>query len=443
MRHVLRSLPLLLSTALFCGAPLSAQAATVPPRDAVAEVAQAIERHFYDPKRAGKIAADLRSEAGQGRYDRYTDPRDLATALTSRLSQLDGHLRVNWRQPEAKAATAPSPALRRGPAPVAADEDDFSRRRNYGLRKVEVLPGNLGYIDLRELPDLRFGDPSNPVRRALDAALQLVSATDAVIFDLRDNAGGSPAAVGYLISAFTPKHADIYNTFRFREGERMQSVSEAPLDWHSEPRLQVPLYVLTSPRTGSAGEALAYTLQSAGRAVVIGEHSAGAANPGAELPLPQGFSVFVASGSPTNPITRRNWEGDGVTPDVAVPQAQALAKAQQLALEKILARPLAGAAQTDARWTLDALRVQSAPPPELVRADYLGQYDRMQIGDDGGRLFLRNGKRPPQPLIALQRDLFCVADDPSLRLRFERDATGKVASLETLRADGSISRYRR
>ncbi|MGH8080614.1 MAG: S41 family peptidase, partial [Lysobacter sp.] len=295
------SLSPLFAALLLAGASLSAHAgAASSPREAVADVAQAIEQNFYDPERAQKIAGDLRGEAAQGRYDRYADPRDLATALSERLSPLDGHFRVNWRQPETGAGPGPRPD---------ADEVDFSRRRNYGLRKIEVLPGNLGYIDLRELPELQFGDPANPVRRALDAALQLIAATDAVILDLRENGGGSPASVGYLTSAFTAKNADIYNTFRHREGDKMNKESEAPLDWYPDPRLQVPLYVLTSPRTGSAGEALAYTLQSAGRAVVVGEHSAGAANPGGEIPLKQGFSVFVSAGSPTNPITHRNWEG--------------------------------------------------------------------------------------------------------------------------------------
>jgi hypothetical protein len=438
----------LLGLLLLAGA---AQAGAVSPRDAVADVASAIERNFYDAQRARAIAEELRGEAAQGRYDRYADPRDLATALSDRLHPLDAHFRVNWRDPAQPGPApqghrrAPPPGAAPGPGPAAGPAPvDFSRRGNYGLRKVEVLPGNLGYIDLRELPDFAFGDANAPARRALDAALQLIVATDAVIIDLRDNGGGSPAAVGYLTSAFTARNADIYNTFRWREGERMRSDSEAPRDWYRDPRLQVPLYLLTSPRTASAAEALAYTLQSAGRAKVIGEASAGAANPGGDIALKDGFSVFVASGSPTNPITHKNWEGSGVAPDVAVPQREALQTAQQLALERVIAAAPAGADTLDARWTLEALRAQSAPNRDTpAAADYLGQYDRIQIGADGGQLVLRNGQRPPQTLIALQRDLFFVDGNPGLRVRFERGDDGRVTALETLRADGSSNRYRR
>lgn len=439
LRNALRCSALLCLSLLFA----TAQAAKPSPRATVTEVADTIQAYYYDIDRANEIATALRGEAAQGRYDRYGDPRDLATALSERIRPLDGHFRVNWRAPDA-AGQAPRPGMRPGPGPGpgGAAPVDFSPRRNYGLRRVEVLPGNVGYIDLRELPHFEFGDPNEPARRALEAALQLVIATDAVIIDLRDNGGGSPASVGYLTSAFTPKNADIYNRFRLRRGDTMRSESEAPQDWYPAPRLQVPLYVLTSARTGSAAEALAYTLKNAGRAVVVGQASAGAANPGGEIPLAAGFSVFVSTGSPISPITQSNWEGTGVVPDVAVAPAEALSTAQRLALEAALKQGLSGAAAVDTRWALDALQAQAAPSDSTNPTDYLGQYERIQIGQDGGRVILRNGKRPPQPLATLQRDLFYVAADPSVRIKFERASDGRVAALEILRSDGSSNRYR-
>lgn len=461
--HRRRRWPVLIRSPLLClallcaGAQAATPTSTPDPRATVEEVAATIDASYYDIARAADIARTLRSEAGQGRYDRYRDPRDLATTLSSRLQPYDAHFRVNWRAPEAAAGPgqasrdAAPRAIGGGPPPGARPPDeDFSRRRNYGLRRVEVLPGNIGYVDLRELPDLAFGEPEDPARRALDATLQLIGATDAVIIDLRDNGGGSPAAVGYLTSAFTAKHADIYNTFHIRREGTVHTISEAPEDWYASPRLQVPLYLLTSARTGSAAEALAYTLKNAGRAQVVGQASAGAANPGREIPLSAGFSVFVSHGSPISPITHRNWEGSGVAPDVDVAPAQALETAQRLALETVLKRGLAGAAATDARWTLEALRARAEASADVAaadQADYPGQYERMRIERDqdpreGSRLLLRNGKRPPQPMAALQRDLFYLAADPAVRVRFERDRDGRVAALEVLRADGSSSLYR-
>lgn len=428
--------------ALCAPAVAAPPAATAGPRAIVEQVANAIDRNFYDPDRAARLAARLREEASAGRYDADTDPRDLATALSQRLRPEDNHFRVEWRDP-AQAATP------RGPGPSPGVSADASRRRNYGLRAVETLPGNLGYLDLRELPDLDFDDPADPARRAIDAALTLLADRDAVIVDLRGNGGGSPASVGYLTSAFTARGAPIYNRFRARRDGQMGSFDEAPQQWYPQPRLEVPLYLLTSARTGSAAEALAYTLQAARRATVIGEASAGAANPGAEFPLAAGYSVFVSTGSPTNPITGGNWEGRGVQPDVAIGAAQALDAARIRALEQVLSGRKDGPAAVDARWALDALRAQTAPDAAALASagrdigDYAGQYERLRIDAEGGRLVLRDGRRPPQALTALQRDLFCLSDDPAVRVRFERGADGRVAALETLRSDGRSNRYRR
>ncbi|WP_394537546.1 S41 family peptidase [Lysobacter enzymogenes] len=436
--HCRRRAAALCLIALCAPAVAASPAAPAGPRAIVAQVADAIDRNFYDPQRAARLAAQLREEAGAGRYDADTDPRDLATALSRRLRPEDNHFRVEWRDP-AQAAAAP---LGPGPGASADAFADASRRRNYGLRALQTLPGNIGYLDLRELPDLDFADPADPARRALDAALALLAERDAVIVDLRNNGGGSPAAVGYLTSAFTARGAPIYNRFRARRDGQLRSFDEAPQQWYPQPRLDVPLYLLTSARTGSAAEALAYTLQAARRATVIGEASAGAANPGGEFPLASGYSVFVSTGSPTNPITGGNWEGRGVQPDLASDAAQALDTARIQALERILAGRQDGPAALDARWALEALRAQAAPAA-LAVADYPGQYERLRIDADGGGLVLRDGRRPPQPLTALQRDLFCLSDDPTVRLRFERGADGRVAALETLRSDGRSNRYRR
>ena len=84
-----------------------------------------------------------------------------------------------------------------------------------------------------------------------------------------------------------------------------------------------PIYVLTSPRTFSAGEGLAFILQERKRAVVIGEVTAGAANPGRSYPAGTMFEITVPNGRVVTAITKRNWEGSGVTPDIIVPAADA------------------------------------------------------------------------------------------------------------------------
>jgi hypothetical protein len=426
--------------------PTAAVAAPAPaPREVVTRTAKAIEDLYFDPAKAKAIAADLRKEAAAGRYDALTDPRDLATALSDRLRPLDHHFGVSYQPPGPGAARAGGP----GPAPGAAsgppsgpppgpspEDEAFDRRANYGFRKVEVLPGGVGYIEMRQFAD--FQTDTDPARAAVDAALTLVSGADAVIIDLRDNGGGSPAMVGYLVSAFTPKDADIYNVFHSREGTE----SEAPATPYAHPRLDVPLYILVSGRTGSAAEALPYTLQAARRAIVVGETTGGAANPGSPAPLGDGFSIFISRGSPINAVTKANWEGTGVKPDIPVPAAQALDRARTLALEAILAKAPDSPTAKDSRWALEAIRAQ-ADPPAVIRADYLGAYGPMTILEQGNRLILQRGTRPPRVLLPLGGDVFFVESDPALRVVFERDAAGKVAAFGMDSSSGPGGRYRR
>ena len=408
--------------ALLCCLDASSQ-----PRDDVKEIAELIQQHYFDPQRAATIAAGLQQDADSGSFDGLADRSDLAVELTQRLKKLDRHFAVLWSAAPASGSAQPG------------NQDTSARRANYGFRRVERLPGNIAYLDLSFVADIDFTLESAPARQAADAALALVRGADAVILDLRTNGGGAPSMVGYLVSAFVEPKADVFNTFYSRAGTQ----SERPAMAYAEPMLAVPLYVLTSPRTASAAEAIAFTLQSCGRAIIVGEPSAGAANPGTFFSTPQGLSVFISTGSPRNPVNGRNWEGDGVRPDVAAPTPRALSKAQGLALEKVLAGAIEAAARVDAQWALDALRVNANPYAPKSLAPYAGNYGPVRILLRGGNLTIigRQGE-PPLALVALQEDLFHVDGDPSRRVAFQR-ANGTAIGLEIRRPNGDVRKLRR
>ena len=407
--------------------------AQASPRPHVEDVARAIEQNYFDEARARQIATGLREAAAKGEFDALTDNRELASALTRKLEPFDRHFRVGWTDAPRAQPAADSPVL--SPAQSQAQQ----RRGNYGVRRAEVLPGNVGYLDLRGFASFEFGVAGQPEREAIDAALRLLAGTDALIIDLRDNGGGAPQMVGYLASAFVRKEADIFNTFQGRG----RTMSEAPLDWHPQPRLDTPLFVLTSARTASAAEAFAYTLQGAKRAIVVGEASMGAANPGGDVDAGQGFSVFVSFATPINPITKTNWEGRGVTPDVAVAPAAALVTARGLALEAVLAKGLPPELATDTRWALEALRAETGTSPPVSADDYVGAYGMMAIDTVQGRLVLQQGRQPVRTLLPLGDDGFAVLENPSQRVVFQRTAEGRVEALEVRYSDGDVRRHRR
>lgn len=433
MRIILIAAALLAATSAVAQTPASpapASAGQPAPRQTVEAVAARIRELYFDPGAGDRIADGLEAAAASGEFDDLTDPRDLAATLGARLRPLDAHFNVVF---DPAGPTAPPVRRERPPEGVRPAGPGPEARAHYGFRKVEVLPGNVGYIDLRQFSNIDFANPADPARRAADAALAFVADTDAIIFDLRDNGGGAPSMVGYLTSAFTPANAPIYNVFHSREGTQ----SEAPDIYHPTPRLDVPVYVLISGRTGSAGEAFPYTLQGARRATIVGEASGGAANPGGMVPVGGGFAVFISQGSPRNPATGGNWEGAGVQPDVATSWSEALTRAHELALEGIVA---ADAARTDAVWALEALRT-TAEAGDL--SAYAGTYGEQVVSVAGDRLSVLRGRRPPVILQRLDGDTFTVVGDPGRRLRFTRDAAGAVTAMETLSFAGPAARARR
>jgi hypothetical protein len=407
------------------------QPALGAPRDTVDMLATLIDNNFYDQDKARDIAYELRREAQAGAYDTVADPRDLASLLTRKLKTFDRHFNVTWTgKPPGEAGPGSSVEFT---APPGEAQD---RRSSYGFRSVEMLPGAIGYIDMRFFADFATGKPNEPARAAADAALRLVSGADAVIIDLRFNGGGSPAMVGYLVSAFVPANADVYNVILRRNGTE----SERPKQLYPQPRVDVPLYVLISGRTASAAESTAYTLQAARRAIVVGESSAGAANPGGELPVGEGFNVFVSTGTPFNPVTKKNWEGAGVQPDVRAPSDQALVRAEILALESVLAKsPRA----LDTQWTLEALRAEQTPPGGPPLSEYKGMYADAIVATADGQLALHRARQPPLTLMRLGGDVFFVRSEPFRRVRFERDAHGKVKGFEYVRSSGQSIWYPR
>lgn len=329
---------------------------------------------------------------------------------------------------------APPPSVATVEEPrLTIDYDDQVRRMNFGFRTVEVLAGNIGYIDLRFFPDIDFDAAESPERQAADAALQTLAHADAVIIDLRDNGGGSPAMATYLASAFLPANVNAYMVERDGSG---RETSLRPLQPYPHPRSDIPVIIMISARTASAAEALPYMLQSAGRAIVVGQPSMGAASVAKPIVTPSGFSVFVPFAEIISPLTNANWEGDGVQPNIAGPIEQAKNHAWILALHKVLERGLPAAIAAEDLWIIQALESEAVVAP---LNSYPGRYRDAQVFIKHGSLHYKLGERPPWILRALSADLFTVEDEPTRRVRFNRDAQGRITGLNVLWSEGSIS----
>src|SRR5258708_13637049 len=162
-----------------------------------------------------------------------------------------------------------------------------------------------------------------------------VAHRDAIIFDLRQKGGGQ-TAMGTVIATYMlarPTHLiDIYNR---KEDSTTQNWT---LSYLPGPRLtKQPVFVLTSKRTFSGAEEFAFDLKNQKRATIVGETTGGGAHPVSGHTVADYFMVGVPFAKSLDPVTKTNWEGTGVEPDVKVPAADALTTAEKLASEKIQA----------------------------------------------------------------------------------------------------------
>jgi len=295
---------------------------------------------------------------------------------------------------------------------------DPVRRTNYGLGRIDVLPGNVGYLDIRG-----FSGAANVVS-AVRSALEYLQGTDAIIFDLRRNGGGSPFSVNAIISHFTTEDTVASLTVKNRSGnQEFTRYTYASVPGPRRPT--VPLYVLTSGATASAGEDFTFVLKNMKRATIVGGTTAGAGHNNANLDLGEGFNASLSFTRVTDPKTGAEWERVGVTPDVPVDQARALEVAHALALKTIAAK------ETDERWrrVLDLTRegIEAQASPRTVAAatlaGYAGTYEggRTVTVDAGRLMFSPRPGAPPEPLVPLTDSTFALG---ALRVAFERDAGG-------------------
>ena len=191
-----------------------------------------------------------------------------------------------------------------------------------GLERIEILPGNVGYVDVLMFSD----DPAAALR--VDSMMAAFAGVSALVIDLRRNIGGAPMLIRHISTYLFEKPTHLVSSF----ARGMAAPQERwTLDKVPGKRLtNVPVYVLTSRRTISAGESFTFGLKSVGRITIVGERTAGGGHFGRVIPLVGGYSMFLPVGRTYDPRTNEGWQTEGIVPDVEVAQDQALERALQV-----------------------------------------------------------------------------------------------------------------
>ena len=282
-----------------------------------------LNEFYVFPETAKKMGEALRARQKRGEYDASIEAEAFATLLTNHLQEVshDKHLHVNF---------VPSVIPKGGPAPNPEAEARMRtqmERSNCFFEKVERLASNVGYLKFNAFADPAVCGPT------ATAAMNFLGNVDAIIFDLRDNGGGDPKMVAYISSYLFGESTHLNDLYNRKEDSTTQYWT---LSYVPGKRLAgKPVFVLTSKRTFSGAEEFTYNLKNLKRATIVGETTGGGAHPVAGHRIDDHFTIGVPFERAVNPISKTNWEGTGVEPDVKVPALEALEVAKKMAAEQI------------------------------------------------------------------------------------------------------------
>jgi C-terminal processing protease CtpA/Prc len=291
-----------------------------------AAIAKLNQRYIF-PEKAIEITKQLRNEVARGDYKNVISAEKLAAKLTASLQLASGDKHLEIRYFEEAIAIG---SLDKDQASAMSDKERFNfQRKNYGFEKVDRMGCNIGYLRLDS-----FTPPEMSEVRAT-AAMNLLNETWALIIDLRKNGGGTPEGVTQLASYFFDEPTrlnDIYELETKQLEQRWTNEKVAGKKYGSTRKI----YILTSAETFSAAEDFAYAMKNTKRATIVGETSGGGANAGNRHRLSAHFMMNVPDARPISPITKTNWEGVGVAPDINVSAKKSLDVARGEILKDLL-----------------------------------------------------------------------------------------------------------
>jgi hypothetical protein len=299
-------------------------------RQVAERLATELVKTFVIPDNAKDYAAMLRSNAAAGRYDQGTRGA-VAKLMTEDLQAVhkDGHLHVQ-----------------------VLEQKDESGERGGGLaskfppliQSAKTIAPGIAYI--------RFSAFLGRPEEMAGVRKWLADNVDAktMIFDLRNHHGGGldeqDAIFSYLYAKPTALVKMSISKAIFEQGRfpfeasptmAIETSAERIVATHSAvpgeatSLRDAKVYLLVSNRSASAAEHFALALKSTGRATLIGEATAGANHFGGTQELGEHFGVWMPVGRTYDIATGKDWEGDGVAPDIAVDPKLALVKALEMA----------------------------------------------------------------------------------------------------------------
>ena len=415
------------------GAPLQITPAIT--RTLIDSLGHVLYNHYIFPDTARKWAAYLEAQYKKGAYAAIKDPNELAIQLWKDLQKIhfDGHLRVMYAPGFAQQLADTSNRAERQRVADSMQLIDM-RRQNFAFTKVEILPGNIGYVKFNGF--VGFLEEARPT---ITGAFRFVANTTAVIIDLRDNGGGSPAMVSQIESYFFPVKTHMNDIIVRTSGTEVFWTDPAKAD---SVLLRQPVYILTSRHTFSGAEDFSYGMQTVHRAVIVGDTTGGGAHPVGPVPVALGFVANIPFARSLNPYTHTDWEGTGVIPEIPVASDKALEAAEKAIFTNKMQQASSEEEKRQAQWQLeDILARQSAATRDAASlVPYTGTFQGgLVFYTDQSGFYCRNPERGNAvfKLIPITNDKFIL--DENVHVEFTKDDKGPVTGIDMWWSNGQQS----
>ncbi|NOU18651.1 MAG: S41 family peptidase [Bacteroidales bacterium] len=287
--------------------------------DLIDKASKLLNDNYVFPDVASKIEKHLKSQLLKGVFNSITNQTEFAEKLTSEMQSIsnDKHMRCfssNGRSVKRQKRNSPL---------IGNEYNQLKNEQGFSFCRVGIIDNNIGVLDIYGFPE------SKSAEKSVDEAMNAISSVSVLIIDLRRNGGGSPDLIRYICSYFFDKPTHINSIYWRSTNKTVDFITSEKVV--GKKLTNIPVYVLTSSFTFSGGEEFAYNFQTQKRGTLIGEVTGGGANPGDVFPVNEYFEIFIPTGRAINPITKTNWEGNGVKPDIEVEAA----KAFEVAISKI------------------------------------------------------------------------------------------------------------
>lgn len=388
-----------------------------------------LEHNYVLPDKGIEMSAFINKKYKDGLYNKITNPSILADILTKDVLSVhnDEHFFIEYNPNLSLELTLPRDSI------YWAKQLKLDRSKNHGFKKIEVLNGNIGYVDISYFAYL---NPES--EKVADASFQALSNCKAIIIDLRYGMGGQPEMVACIAKHFIKERKHMFE-LTLRNREKNYNLYCEP-DPNYTGLYETPLYILTSYKTFSAAEMLTYFLKTEKRVTVVGEQTRGGAHNAPKSFLYKDFIIALPHGKAYSRTTKTNWEGGGISPDIKTTADKALEVAEVKIFESYFKFAKDSSERNYLKWQLELLKAKNNPPQidSLKLKKRIGTYSYIDISLSGNNLYYERVGRTKFPLVSMTENKMRLLGNDSFTVEFISNSKGDIKEIITYYEDGRI-----